>query len=234
MPTPEPPAERDLDRSLLSAVLAGVIVLSAMSGIIDASSYQRFGVFVANQTGNLVIVALSLVSGEDSAQRDGSLVAVLSFTIGVFLAMYFRRFLERRLPGSRVQVMMIALEALLIAIVAIGSVVFPPEQGTYTGIALLSLSQAVQALVLTRIAGVTVTTVVINTALVQSANSLGRGLHLAAIVALGTPVGYLAGAFIGAILLTISTTLPLFAALALGIVAMSFGPAMRRRGVTIE
>lgn len=58
MAQPAPPPEGDADTRFAGPAFAIVMLLAATSGIVDSIAFARFGVFVANQTGNLVIVTL--------------------------------------------------------------------------------------------------------------------------------------------------------------------------------
>ena len=80
MSTPAQP--QDANRNFAAETFAIVVLLSATSGIVDAVALSRFGVFVANQTGNLVIVSLSLAKEQPVETQIASVLALLTFTIG--------------------------------------------------------------------------------------------------------------------------------------------------------
>ena len=224
----------DLDSRFFPEVAAIVLLLSATSGIVDAVAYQRFGVFVANQTGNLVVVAVDFIDGQSVLSAGLSLVALVSFVIGVFAAMWLRVALLRRGSHARTRVLLLSLEVALIAIVAV-SVLLAGETATgYLAIPLLSISQAVQAVVIMRIVGIAVQTVVINTALVQSATWWFGGRRRASVVAFSTPVGYLVGATIGAYLTRWPSPTALTSALITASASMLVARHIRSRGALIE
>jgi uncharacterized membrane protein YoaK (UPF0700 family) len=235
-PSPEslPTAEADLDARFFPEVVAIVILLSATSGIVDAVAYQRFGVFVANQTGNLVIVAVDVIEQTALASAALSLVALVSFVIGVFGAMALRVALLRRGSPTRTRVILLSIETALIAIVALGVVLGGEERTKFVAVTLLSVSQAVQAVVIMRIVGIAIQTVVINTALVQSATWWFGGRRKAALVAFSTPVGYLVGAVIGAFLTRLPPPTALSSALLTALASMLVARHIRSRGALIE
>jgi uncharacterized membrane protein YoaK (UPF0700 family) len=228
------PETADLDGRFFPEVAALVLLLSATSGIVDAVAYQRFGVFVANQTGNLVVVAVDFIDGQSALSAGLSLVALVSFVIGVFAAMWLRVALLRHGSHARARVVLLSLEVALIAIVAV-SIMFAGETATgYLAIALLSISQAVQAIVILRIVGIAVQTVVINTALVQSATWWFGGRRRASVVAFSTPVGYLVGATIGAYLTRWPPPTALTSALLTATASMLVARHIQSRGAQIE
>lgn len=234
MANPPPPTGDDVDRRFAGATFAIVVLLSGTSGIVDAVAFERFGVFVANQTGNLVIVALGLAREQALETRIASIVALVTFTFGVFLAVQLRKFLRRSMPMARVRVIMLGIEASLIAVVGLGVAIWGAQQIAYLAVALLSLSQAIQAAVITRIVGLAVQTVVINTALVQSAEAWAQGRRRASSIAFGTPIGYLLGAFAGALLLRLPAPTALMSALVTTFAATAIAHQIRVLGARID
>lgn len=234
------------ERSFTGSTLAVVLLLSATSGIVDAVAFARFGVFVANQTGNLVIVALGLAQEQSLQTRVASIIALVTFTLGVFLAVWIRNMLRRRLKqhepdgsastaaNDRARSIMLGLEAALIAVAGVGIAMWGTKSFAYVAVALLSLSQAVQAVVVTRIVGIAIQTVVINTALVESAEALGRGKRRVSAIAFGTPVGYLLGALIGALLVRQSPPADLVLALVTATAAAFIAHRIARKGAEVE
>lgn len=229
-----PAQEQDANRDFAAATFAIVVLLSATSGIVDAVAFARFGVFVANQTGNLVIVALSLAKEQPIETQIASVLALATFTIGVFAAVLVRRALLKRMQQARVRVVLLSTEAALIAFTGLGVVIWGNEGFAYVAVVMLSLSQAIQAAVVTRIIGLAVQTVVINTALVQSAEAWALGRRRAAAIAFGTPIGYLIGAFTGALLLRFPPPTALLSALVTAAAALVIAHLIRVRGARIE
>ena len=226
--------QADLDLRFFPEVAAIVLLLSATSGIVDAVAYQRFGVFVANQTGNLVVVAVDFIDGQSVQSAGLSLVALMSFIIGVFAAMWLRVVLLRHGSHARTRVVLLSLESALIAIVAVIVLLAGETTTGYFAIPLLSVSQAVQAVVIMRIVGIAVQTVVINTALVQSATWWFGGRRKASLVAFSTPVGYLVGAAIGAYLTRWPPPTALTSALITATASMLVARHVQSRGAVIE
>ena len=229
-------AERadDVDRSLAGPIFAIVVLLAATSGIVDAIAFTRFGVFVANQTGNLVIITLSLTGEQKASTLTACGIALISFTVGVFAAILLRRALRRRMGITRARAITLVIESGLIVLTSIGVLVWGDVEFAYAAVLLLSLSQAFQAAVVTRIVGMAIQTVVINTSLVQSAEALSMGRRRAAAIAFGTPIGYLLGAFVAALLLKSSAHAALFAGVATAGAATLIAYRIQARGATIE
>ena len=197
------------------AAIAVVLLLSMTSGVVDAISYLRFQVFVANQTGNLVIAALSFTDQIDESARIPSLIALAFFVVGVFLAVLLRdRCRDRGMADIVRRELLLAIEVGLIGVAAILVLASGDRDVSYASIAILSLGQGFQAVVITRIIGVVVQTVVINAAVVASVEELAARRYRAALITIGTPVGYLVGVFLGAAILSVSAPAALgFAAL---------------------
>ena len=224
----------DVDRALAGPLFAIVVLLAATSGIVDAIAFARFGVFVANQTGNLVIITLSLTGEQKASTLTACGIALLAFTVGVFVAILIRKELRRRMGIRRARVVTLVIESGLIVLTSIGVLVWGDVEFAYAAVLLLSLSQAFQAAVVTRIVGMAIQTVVINTSLVQSAEAWSVGRRRAAAIAFGTPIGYLLGAFVAALLLKSSAHAALFAGVATAGAATVIAYRIQVRGATIE
>ena len=230
--TPAP--AQDFNRAYATGTFAIVVLLSATSGIVDAVAFERFGVFVANQTGNLVIIALGLAKEQSLETRVASVIALVTFTVGVFVAVKFRKILRKHMPQSRARVIMLAIEATLIAIAGLCVLIWGEQQAAFVAVFLLSLAQAFQAAVITRIVGLAIQTVVINTALVQSAEAWVGGRKRASTIAFGTPIGYLIGAFAGALLLRFPPPTALWSALLTAAAATAIAHRIRLAGANID
>lgn len=230
------PAERsdDVDRALAGTLFAIVVLLAATSGIVDAIAFSRFGVFVANQTGNLVIVTLSLTGEQKASTLTSCALALIAFTVGVVVATFIRRSVRTRMGLPRARVITLAIESALIIATSIGRLVWGDGDVAYAAIVLLSLSQAFQATVVTRIVGVEIQTVVINSSLVQSAEAWSASRRRVGAIAFGTPVGYLLGAFLAALLLRASAPAALLSAVVTAAVATAIAYRIEVRGATIE
>ena len=230
----DPAPDGDVDRSLVGPLFAIILLLAATSGIVDAIAFARFGVFVANQTGNLVIVTLSLTGEQKASTLVACAVALLSFTVGVFIAVFVRRAVRARVGVPRTRMATLVIESALIALTSVGVLVWGDVEFAYAAIVLLSVSQAFQAAVVTRIVGMAIQTVVINTSLVQSAEAWSLGRRRAGAIAFGTPIGYLLGAFVAALLLKSSAHAALFAGVATVGAATAIAYRIQARGATIE
>ena len=237
---PEPVAEpdsgpgADVERSLVGPLFTIVVLLAATSGIVDAIAFARFGVFVANQTGNLVIITLSLTGEQKASTLAACGIALISFTVGVFVAILIRKALRKRMGIPRARVLTLVIESGLIIMASVGVLIWGDVDFAYAAVLLLSLSQAFQAAVITRIVGMAIQTVVINTSLVQSAEAWSMGKRRAAAIAFGTPIGYLLGAFVAALLLKSSVHAALFAGVATAGAATVIAYRIQARGATIE
>lgn len=215
-------------------LFAIVVLLAATSGIVDAIAFARFGVFVANQTGNLVIITLSLTGEQRASTLTACGIALVAFTVGVFIAILIRKAMRKKLGLPRARVITLIIESGLIVVTSIGVLVWGDVEFAYTAVLLLSLSQAFQAVVVTRIVGMAIQTVVINTSIVQSAEAWSMGRRRASAIAFGTPIGYLLGAFVAALLLKSSAHAALFAGVATALAATAIAYRIQARGVTIE
>lgn len=113
---------------------------------------------------------------------------------------------------------MLAIAAVLILIHADDNV-----QVRYGVIALLAISQGIQAVVLVRALGVAVQTVAINGPLVSTLNMAAQGQRYRALVAGAAPLGYAFGAGGGALLQIVSSGLTLVVSASFGIAAVFLG-----------
>ena len=210
--------------------LAVVLLLSMTSGIVDVVAFLRYHVFVANQTGNLVIVALSFVDHSQVEYRTLSAVALIAFTLGVFSAVWLRNVLAKRdIPAYRLRQMLLGLEVGLVVVTAVLFALGRNPTLDLVCVALLSWSQAIQGVVITRFVGIAVQTVVINNAIIASAEEAGQRDYSAAFISASTVLGYAAGAAIGAILLGLLASIALVAA-----VVTAFAAAVIVRYVRIQ
>jgi uncharacterized membrane protein YoaK (UPF0700 family) len=230
---PQQPTD-DVDRENARPLFAIILLLAATSGIVDALAFSRFGVFVANQTGNLVIVTLSLTGEDREAALMASAIALAAFTVGVFLAIVIRRWMRQRVSAPRARVATLVIESTFIVLASVGALVWGDARFVYAAVLLLSLSQAFQATVVTRIVGVAIQTVVINTSIVQSAEAWSAGRRRVGAIAFGTPIGYLLGAAIAALLLRLSAPAALLAAVVTAGLATGIAYRIEARGVDLD
>ncbi len=211
----------DPRRSLALSAIALVSLLSAASGAVDAVAYLRYDVFVANQTGNLVIIALGITEAD---QRSALLPSLASF--GTFLIVVIGLLLIRRRWAAndwRLRRRVLAVEAVMFA--AAASLIFlgVDERFKFLVIALLAASQGLQAVALTSALGVAVQTVSINGPLLTGAGLAARRQWWRSAVAMSAPVAYALGAALGAVLLLLASGAALLAASILVIAAVLVG-----------
>ena len=106
----------DLPQSERTQV-ALLLILTAATGLVDAFSYLRLGhVFVANMTGNVVFLGLSLDS-DSGLSAVASIVAIGGFLAGALLGGRFVKHLGR--DPRRWLVSVFAVQAVLLAVMAI-------------------------------------------------------------------------------------------------------------------
>ena len=207
--------------SLALAAIALVSLLSAASGAVDAVAYLRYDVFVANQTGNLVIIALGITEADQRSALLPSLVSFSTFLIMLILVLLIRRRWNANDWDLRRGLLII--EAVMLALAASLIFIGVDERFKFLVIALLAASQALQAVALTRALGVAVATVSINGPLLTGADLASRRQWSRAIVAMSAPIAYALGAALGAILLLLASGAALLAASVLGISAVMVG-----------
>jgi uncharacterized membrane protein YoaK (UPF0700 family) len=223
----------DLHRLYRQRFISGVtlvLLLAAASGGIDVVAYLRYDVFVANQTGNLIIISLGITQGEQRDPVLPSVVSLAAFMLAVLITARIRRALvDRSVAEQQVRHKALITEAVLLVFAAAIIVVGFDANGDvrYGVIALLAASQGIQAVVLVRVLGVAVQTVAINGPLVSTLNLAAEGRRWRAIVAGAAPVGYAIGAGTGALLQIVSSGLTLVVSAALGIASVFVGGRYR-------
>jgi uncharacterized membrane protein YoaK (UPF0700 family) len=137
----------DQERALQTLLL----VLTTVSGLVDAVSYLKLGhVFVANMTGNVVFVGFAL-AGATEVSAAPSLIAIMSFLLAALGAGR----LERSMPASPARLLSAAAAvqlAILLAVAAVGMVVSPStDPARYVMVALLSAAMGIQSATTTRL-----------------------------------------------------------------------------------
>jgi uncharacterized membrane protein YoaK (UPF0700 family) len=139
-----------------------LVLLTVVTGLVDAVSYLTFGhVFVANMTGNVVFLGFAL-AGAHGLSASASLVALCSFFLGAFLGgLVGARWGAHR--GRHVRTAM-GCSALLVAVAAIlalavGEPVSEPLR--YTLIVILGLAMGGQNAAARRLAVPDLTTTVL-------------------------------------------------------------------------
>jgi uncharacterized membrane protein YoaK (UPF0700 family) len=217
--------------------------LAAVSGVVDVVSLIYAEVFVANQTGNLVVVAAASLSSADRVAL--ALTALVLFTVGVVLAAVARRGLLPRMSLTAVRETQLAVEIVLI--VGAGAILYasPSDHGLYllAPIGLLALAQGIQAVMITRVLGRGVRTVAVTgpltDAVVGGVEAWGRPKPAGGprrrllLLAVATPAGYAVGAALGAVAVRAGAHVGLVAAVALAVVAAVMARGVEGRGADI-
>jgi uncharacterized membrane protein YoaK (UPF0700 family) len=170
-----------------------VVLLSAASGCADAFTFLDYQVFAANQTGNLVIVAISLVDAGFPYAVSTSVAALLGFVAGLTLALSVRARLRR---SDNPQRLLLWLQA---AVLLAAAGAFVAGLAALPMIALIAVSQGIQGVALTRVLDVGVRTVVVTGAILDVARLLSERKRARAVLAAAAPVGYALGAIAGAV-----------------------------------
>jgi uncharacterized membrane protein YoaK (UPF0700 family) len=196
--------ESDDDQPRVAFAFA--LVLVVVTGFVDAIGFTRlFGVFPANQTGNIVLFGISIGDGVTGDWwRPG--LAMLAFALGVAVAHRG----GRRIAARSRRPALLTIETLALATVAVlaGDVQQRHQLHGATEVMVLTvaaLAMGLQTVLLGRVAGISVSTTFETGALVRLTETVddftairttdaGRrtALVLAAIV-----VGYAAGAALG-------------------------------------
>ncbi|MDB5803749.1 MAG: hypothetical protein JWN73_1071 [Betaproteobacteria bacterium] len=185
------------------ALLSLLFVLTFNTGLVDAISYLLLGhVFVANMTGNVILLGFSL-AGVEGFSLPASLTALAVFAIGA--AIGGRMGLEGKTPRHRQLARALILECALIALAAAPLLAGLPPQDDFVRywlIVLLGLAMGVQTATVRLLAVPDMTTTVLTMTLAGLAadSSLAGGNNPRARRRLGAIVLMLAGAAIGALL----------------------------------
>lgn len=125
--------------------VAAMLVLTAVTGLIDTFSYLQLGhVFVAYMTGNVIFLGAGLRPGAHPAVA-ASATALAGFVLGSLTGGRIAAHLSRR--PRRWLVAALATEAVILALVALltgGGQATPGGRGAYVSIALLALAAGLQ------------------------------------------------------------------------------------------
>ena len=177
-----------------------LLVLTAVTGLVDAVSYLKLGrVFVANMTGNVVFLGFAVADAEDFS-IPASLLAIAAFMAGALVGGRIgSRAGQHR---GRLLAMATYLQIALVgAALAVSMAGFDPEGALaqYSLIALLALAMGVQNAAARRLAVPDLTTTVLTLTLTGLAADSrlaggknphpGRRLQATAVMFLGAAVG---------------------------------------------
>ena len=157
------------DRREDSRLVAALVLLTLLTGLVDAASVLGLGhVFTANMTGNVVFLGFCLVGAGRVATSD-CVVALAAFVAGAIVAGRLAR------PGVRFAVAL-ALEAVLIVAAAVIAATAPD---LVAEIALLAFAMGVQNASVRKLGVVDMTTTVLTLTLTGLAadSSLAGGIN---------------------------------------------------------
>ncbi|HEV7649820.1 MAG TPA: YoaK family protein [Actinophytocola sp.] len=192
-----------IDRRRLVALL---LVLTAVTGIVDAVSYLRLGhVFVANMTGNVVFLGLSAYPGS-GLSPVASATAIAAFLAGSMLGGRLGTLLDRR--PRRWLVVAFTLQAVLLAGATALSV---PDVPALALTIPLAVAFGLQNATVRRLAARDLTTTVLTLTLTGLAadSVLAGGSGQKPLRRVGSVLAMFAGAVVGALLLRVGITVTL-------------------------
>ncbi len=217
-----------------------MVVLTLLTGLVDAVSYLRLGhVFVANMTGNVVFLGFAL-AGAGGLSAAASLVALASFLLGALAGGWLAaRNVAHR--GRLLRAATVAQAALIAFALIVALAASEPfgEALRYALIVLLALAMGVQNAAALRLAVPELTTTVLTRTLTGLASEVtltgGAGAHPArrTIAVAAMLAGALAGGLLTlnvSIAATLALALALGSALALAAHALSRSTAAWTRG----
>jgi uncharacterized membrane protein YoaK (UPF0700 family) len=197
-----------------------MMVLTFVTGVLDAVGYLALDkVFTGNMTGNIVILGMALAGGDDLPVL-GPLLALLSFTLGAFVAGLVLRG-SGAAWGPRHSALLLGGAGLAVAVgvwfIAIGG--HPGLTAVTIAAPVIALQMGVQAMVARHLAVRDMTTVVVTSTLTSLAGESfvggGKGTvwnrRFAAIAVI------LIGAALGTLALRLHVSVPIIAAAALTI-----------------
>ncbi|MCU0308691.1 MAG: DUF1275 domain-containing protein [Thermoleophilia bacterium] len=203
------------------------LVLVLVTGFVDALAFARTGTFVANMTGNTVLLGIG-IGDWSAAGAVPPLVAIAAFLAGSVLAAAVRRARPRPVAARPV---LLAAEAALLAVTALIVLVAgtgtPVRADRYSVIVLGSVAMALQTDVVRRVGGVAVSTT-FDTGMIASLGAAiaHRSRAVAAVVGPVIAV-YVAGAALGG--LAARTDPRLLALAAPAVLAVLAALLLRRR-----
>jgi len=183
-------------------VLSILLVLTVLSGVIDAVCYLGLGrVFTANMTGNVVVLGFA-AAGAPGFSVTATFTSLAGFLVG---ALAGGRLSGRFTHRSRKLSAAIATEAIFVAAgaaVACTAATVATGWGQYTTIALLAFAMGIRNAVIRRLSIADITTTVLTGTLTGLAadSTLAGGGNPRAPRRAGSAIAMLAGAIVGAVL----------------------------------
>lgn len=184
------------------------LALAVIAGFVDAVGFLHlFGVFAANQSGNVVFFGMSIseASPAPAWASGGAMLGFLAGTAG-------GRLLSDRLPSRRRAPTLLALELALLVVLAASVVAIAPQDGLLADgprlvlLLIASLAMGIQTEEIRRAAGVAVATTYQTGAIARIGESLGSlpgspdraDTRHAAVVLSIVLASYIGGAALGA------------------------------------
>ena len=212
--------------------VACLLILTAVTGLVDAVSYLRLGhVFVANMTGNVVFLGFSL-DPHSGLSALTSLVAIAGFVVGALAGGRLAHGMSGR--PARWLATAFGAESLIMALVAlltgVGALPFS-GQGSYATIAILAAALGVQNSTVRHLGAPDLTTTVLTLTLTGLAadSALAGGASAKPHRRLGSILTMVAGAGVGTLILQWSPTAAIaFAAVLVAAITGAFVVAVRR------
>jgi uncharacterized membrane protein YoaK (UPF0700 family) len=190
--------------------VAALLILTAVTGLVDAVSYLRLGrVFVANMTGNVVFLGFS-ADPHSGLSAVASLIAVAGFLLGALIGGRVAHALSAARPAHWL-VTAFAGEALILGVVAVltGTGVLPfAGGGRFVTIALLAAALGLQNSTVRHLGAPDLTTTVLTLTLtgLSADSALAGGPGAKPHRRLGSVAAMLAGAVAGVGILQWSST----------------------------
>jgi uncharacterized membrane protein YoaK (UPF0700 family) len=212
--------------------VAALLTLTAVTGLVDAASYLRLGrVFVANMTGNVVFLGLSVDPGS-GLSASASVIAIAGFVLGALAGGRAAHALAAVRPGQWLAAAFTA-EALILGLVAVltATSVLPwAGNGRLATIAILAAAPGVQNSTVRHLGAADLTTTVLTLTLtgLTADSTLAGGPGAKPRRRLGSVAAMLAGAAAGAGILQWSPAAVIAIAAALvAAVAVAFTTAIQ-------
>lgn len=217
--------------------VAALLVLTAVTGLVDAVSFLRLGhVFVANMTGNVVFLGFSVDPGSGLSPL-ASLIALAGFVGGALAGGRTAHALAGSGPGRWLAIAFggeAGILALVAVLTATGTLPFTGD-GRYVTIAVLAIALGGQNSTVRHLGAADLTTTVLTRTLtgLVADSVLGGGTGGKPHRRIGSIAAMLVGAAIGAVILRWSSTAVIaVAAVLVAAVAGAFAasPTVRRPG----
>jgi uncharacterized membrane protein YoaK (UPF0700 family) len=211
-----PAAAHQDDRPSESSLVAVLLILTLVTGLVDATTYLGLGrVFAANMTGNIVLLGFAL-AGAGGISAAASLVSLAAFLVGSAAGGVLARNLEAH--RHRWVATALVLETIGLCLAA-GSAAL--ALSGYVIVALLALAMGVRNATVRRLAVPDLTTTVLTMTLTGLGAELvgSRGSRKVPTRRIASVLAMLVGALIGALLLSYAVFAPL--ALAGGLLVLT-------------